>query len=223
MNEQLIKDLYNTGAHNGYSRTRRHPSTTPFLYGTRNRSDIIDLETTVTQLEAAVTFLKDIVAAGGEVLFVGTKPEAKKLVLDGAQTVDSPYVEQRWIGGTLTNFPEINKRISTMNELAKKQALGELIYKTKKEKLMLERKIAKLQRMFSGVKDFSGKPKALVIIDSKKEHIAVKEANMRNIPIVSLCNTDCDLALVQYPVLANDASKSTIELFLKNILAACAK
>ncbi|MFT7557773.1 MAG: small subunit ribosomal protein S2 [Planctomycetota bacterium] len=223
MNEQLIKDLYSTGAHNGYSRTKRHPSVTPYLYGTRNRSDIINLEKTAAQIDRAIVFLKEVTAAGGEILFVGTKPEAKKLIMEGSLTIDRPYVEQRWIGGTLTNFPEINKRISTMNELLKKQALGELIYKTKKEKLMLERKIAKLQRMFSGLRDFSGKPKALIVIDPKKEHIAVDEARKRNIPIVALANTDCDLSLVQYPIVANDSSRDTIDLFLKQILATCTK
>lgn len=208
------------GAHYGYSRSRRHPSALPFLYGVRNRTDIINLESTNTQLEAAVAFLKDVVAKNGQIIFVGSKPEARAALIKAAQSLDAHYVDQRWIGGAVTNFSEIKKRIDTLNDLSDKRENDKLVYKTKKERLLIERKITKLEKMFGGIRNLDKTPSALVVIDPRKEHIAVSEATVKSIPIVALANTDCDMEAVTYPVCANDASNGTIALFLETLTAA---
>lgn len=214
--EEIVRALFGVGAHYGYTRTRRHPSVAPFLYGTKNRTDIIDLEKTVAHMDAALEVLKTLGSTGKQVLFVGTKPEAKVAVKATAESLGMPYVEERWIGGTLTNEKQIRSRVTLLEDLAKKQENNELdtITKTKKERVLLERKIAKLERQFGGLVSLKGLPGALVVIDAKEESIAITEANQMGIPVIALCNTDCDIRTVAYPMIANDANKKSIEWFL---------
>lgn len=220
--ENLVKELFSVGAHYGYTRTRRHPTTKPFLYGTKNRSDIIDLEKTVKSLDTALEVVKTLGTTGKQLLFVGTKPEAKDAVQKAADTLGMPYVEVRWIGGTLTNEKQIKSRVTLFEDLSEKQDKGELetITKTKKEKLLLERKIEKLGRRFGGLSTMKGLPGALIVVDAKEEAIAITEANMMGIPVIALCNTDCDIKTVAYPIVANDANKKTIEFLLGKLVAA---
>lgn len=220
--ESLVNEMFSVGAHYGYTRTRRHPTTKPFLYGTKNRTDIIDLEKTAASLSQACEILKTLGATGKQILFVGTKPEAQASVKQFAETLGMPYVDIRWIGGTLTNEKQIRSRVNLFEELSEKQEKGELetLIKTKKEKLLLERKIEKLGRRFGGLTTMKGTPAALVIIDGDEESIAITEANQKNIPVIALCNTDCNLRHVGYPIIANDANKKSIELFLSKMTAA---
>lgn len=220
--EQLVKDMFSVGAHYGYTRTRRHPTTKPFLYGTKNRTDIIDLEKTVVSLATAEEILATLGATGKQILFVGTKPEATGAVKSSAETLGMPYVETRWIGGTLTNEKQIKSRITLFEDLSDKQEKNELdtITKTKKEKLLLERKIEKLNRRFGGLTTMKGLPGALVVIDSKEEDIAITEANKLGIPVIAICNTDCNLKTVAYPIVGNDANKKSIEFFLNRLVNA---
>ncbi len=218
--EQLINDMFSVGAHYGYTRTRRHPSTKAFLYGTKNRSDIIDLEKTTAQLETVEQILATLGATGKQVLFVGSKPEAKGAVKAAAESLNMPFVDIRWIGGSLTNEKQIKSRVTLFEDLSAKQEKGELVTITKKEKLLLERKITKLGKMFGGLTTMKGLPAALVVIDTKEEAIAVTEANKMGIPVIGLCNSDCDLSVVAYPVVANDASKKSIEFFLNKFVSA---
>jgi small subunit ribosomal protein S2 len=220
--ENLVREMFGVGAHYGYTRTRRHPTTKPYLYGTKNRTDIIDLEKTVASLAKAEEILAALGASGKQILFVGTKPEASAAVKASAETLGMPYVEARWIGGTLTNEKQIKSRVTLYEDLTDKQEKNELdtITKTKKEKLLLERKIEKLGRRFGGLTTMKGLPGALVVIDSKEEAIAITEANQVGIPVISLCNTDCDLRAVAYPIIANDANKKTVEYFLNKFVEA---
>lgn len=220
--ENLVREMFSVGAHYGYTRTRRHPTTKPFLYGTKNRTDVIDLEKTAASLAKAQQLMAEMGSTGKQILFVGTKPEAKDAVKATADALGMPYVEIRWIGGTLTNEKQIKSRVALFEDLSGKQEKNELetITKTKKEKLLLERKIEKLGRRFGGMTTMKGLPGVIVVIDSREEYIAITEANMMGIPVVALCNTDCDLKPVAYPVVGNDANKKSIEFFLNKIVEA---
>lgn len=202
------------GVHYGYSRTRRHPTTTPFLYGNKDGIDIIDVEKVMPQIEAAAGFLRELTNAGKLILFVGTKPEAREAIMDIATTLHQPFVVERWIGGILTNFTEIKRRIQKLEGMKEDRVSGALEKYTKKEQLLLNRELNRLQKYFSGVITLTKMPDAIVIVDSKKEHIAVKEARKLNIPVVAIGNTDCSTRGITYPIVANDGTRSSIALIL---------
>ena len=167
------EDMYAAGVHVGYSRSRRHPSVVPSLFGMKHRMDVVNLEATQQQIQSAHDFLKTVMANGKKVLFVGTKPETKQLVHGIAEKLDMPFVIKRWVGGTLTNFKQIRTRVNMLHDLTARQEDGTLVYRTKKELLLLERKMVKLELNFGGIKDMNTLPGALVVVDPKKEHLAV--------------------------------------------------
>lgn len=216
----IIDALFKTGAHFGYSKARRHPSTKPFIFGSKNNVEILDLEKTSASLEAARGVVADLAHEGKTILFVGTKPEARKLVVDGANAIDMPYVSERWIGGTLTNFSEIKKRVARLEDLLIKREKGELSVYTKKERLLLDREIAKLQKHFGGIVSMKETPRALFIVDPRAEHLAVREAVARNVPIIALASSDCDVAKITYPIVANDSAMQSIRFFVEEIVTA---
>ena len=216
-NETLVTAMYEAGAHVGYSKTRRHPSTQEFIFESRQKKDIIDLEQTDIQLGNALASLVELKAKGLQVLFVGTKPEAKGIVRSQAELIDMPFVTERWLGGTLTNRRELKGRVERLIDLSDKAEKGELVAATKKEKLMLEREIERLERKFGGLKNMKKLPAALFVIDPKKEYIAVDEARQMNIPVIALANTDCDVSIINYPIVANDTNLSSITYFVKKI------
>lgn len=202
------------GVHYGYSRTRRHPTNTPAVYGTKDGVDIINLEKTIPQIEQAGKFLASLGTAGKVVLFVGVKPEARAAIQETASLLKQPYVTERWIGGILTNFGEIKRRISKLEDMKEKNASGELAKYTKKEQLLMNREMDRLNKYFSGLVGMTKLPDAMVVVDSKKEHIAIAEARKSNIPIVALGNTDCSTRGIDYPITANDSSASSISAIL---------
>ncbi len=216
-NENLIKEMFEAGAHIGYSKSKRHPSTKKAIFESRQKKDIINLEITEQQLTEALSLLVDIKAKGLQVLFVGTKPEAKGVIQTQAELIDMPFVTERWLGGTLTNRKELKSRVDRLLELEDLAERDELVAATKKEKLMLEREIERLERKFGGIKHMNRLPAALFIIDPKKEFIAVEEANQMNIPVIALANTDCDISQINYPIVANDTNLSSITFFTKKI------
>lgn len=216
---ELINELSSRGAHIGYGRSRRHPSVVPYLFGMKNRLDIIDLADSVKVMEEAKKFLDSVKASGKQILVVGSKPEARDHVRRAADRANLPYIERRWIGGTLTNFAEIGKRVSSLTTLKEQQATNTLVYRTKKERLMLERKIIKLELNFGGITSLKGMPGAVVVIDPRNEHNCVTEANIKGIPVIALANTDCNIGNVTYPVVGNDASMATIQYVLEYLLA----
>jgi len=215
--DQLIQEMYDAGAHLGYSKTKRHPSVKPFIVKNIHGRDIINLEKTVEQLEKAISFLKEVKDRGHQILFVGTKPEARGVVRRYAELIDMPFVTERWIGGTLTNFPEIRKRIQQLITLSEQQERDELVAATKKEKLMIEREIERLEKKFGGLRNLKGIPGALFVIDPKKEEIAVTEARKMKVPVVALANTNANLEEITYPIVANNTNLASIEFFVKKI------
>ncbi|MBT3282741.1 30S ribosomal protein S2 [bacterium] len=219
-NAASIDRMFAVGAHFGYSKSRRHPSIKPYIFGVKNWVEIIDLEKTNELLESAKEFAKQLGAEGKTLLFVGSKNEAKEAVKEGADSISMPHVTGRWIGGTITNFSEIKKRISKMDELSTKKDKGELAQKyTKKEQVMLDREINNLKENFFGIKDITDIPHALFIIDTKAEEIAMKEAKAKGIPVIGLLNSDSNLNDVDYPIVANDANQASIKFFIEEIIA----
>jgi small subunit ribosomal protein S2 len=212
-----IESLKKAGLQYGYSRTRRHPSIKPFIEGTFNGTDFINLEKTKEQLEAATSFLKSVQGAGKTILFVGVKPEVRQMIKEVALSLNAPYVAERFIGGTLTNFPQMKKRVDKLHDLLKKKETGELSVYTKKEQLLIQRDIDRLDRDFGGVSSLTNIPAAIVIVDPRHEAMCIKEANLLHIPVVALLNTDCSLDGVSYPVIGNDGGVVPVRFFLEAI------
>lgn len=216
-----LDELFKIGAHFGFSKSRRHPSMEPFIFGSKNRVDIFDLEKTNESLQRALNFVSSIISNGGTILFVGGKNEAQESIREVAQSVKMPYVASRWIGGTLTNHSEIWKRVeATLNLLSQKER-GELSKYTKRERLLIDKKIEKLQKMFWGIKDMSFLPKAIFIVDPRYEETALKEARSLKIPVVALCGSDNNASLVDYPIGGNDTNVASIKYFVNKIAEAC--
>ncbi len=218
-----IKTLFDAGAHVGYARTRRHPSADPFLFATKDRTDIFNLEETSKRLEKATAFVASLAANGKQVVFVGGKHESQDAVKAAAESANLPYVAGRWIGGTLTNFKIIRKRIDRLEKLMAEREAGELAKYTKKERLMIDREIDELLIRFGGIIQVRDLPAALFVVDTRHEHTAVQEANQLKIPVIGLSSSDCDFSLVQYPIPANDTSVKSVRLIVDEIAEAYTK
>src|SRR3989338_9296579 len=212
-----IDTLFGAGAHFGYSRARRHPSATPFLFATRDQTDFFNLEETAKCLEAASAFVSSVVAAGGQVVFVSGKNESLPIVKAAAERIGAPYCAGRWIGGTLTNFKNIRKRIDRLQKLEAERETGALEKYTKRERLLLDRDIEGLRARFGGLVSLSGVPSALFVVDTRHEDTAVREANQLGIPVIGLASSDCDFSRVQYPIPANDTSVKSVRLVVEII------
>ena len=188
--DTIVEKMFRVGAHYGYSKTRIHPSLSKYIYATKNKGDIIDLEKTSVMLEEAKEFVKTLGVTGKILLFVGTKPEAKDITKNIAMSLNMPYVNERLIGGTLSNFTEIKKRIIELENYRKDSAEGGLDKYTKKERVVMAKKMEKLERYYSGLIGLKKTPDALFITDARAEHIAATEAKKSNVPIISLVNSD---------------------------------
>jgi len=219
-NGGLIDELFAAGAHFGFVKARRHPSAKPFIFGQKNSLEIFDLEKTSEELLKALKFIEDKAAEKATVLFVGGKSEAREAVKAAGQELGMPFVSGRWIGGTLTNWNEIKRRIAKLEDLTTQREKGELGKYTKKERLLIDREIDKLTLYFSGLSTLKALPKLLVIADPKKEHIAVAEAKRMKIPVVAIAGSDVNLYEVDYAIPANDSSRASISLIMKKIVEA---
>ena len=219
-NSPMVEALFKAGAHFGYTKTRRHPSTTPFILTSKNKADIINLEKTAESLEKAKILIKTLAKEGKKILFVGTKPEAKKITTDTALSLDMPYVSERWVGGIITNFPEIKKRIAKLVEWRESKTTGGLEKYTKKERLLIDKEAERLQKYFSGLVGLTKAPDLLFVIDSDKEHIAVDEAQKSKVPVMSLSNSDSDIRGLEHPIIGNDAATLSIAFFMEEIAKA---
>jgi small subunit ribosomal protein S2 len=215
-----IENMFKAGAHYAYQKSRRHPSAAPFIFGVKNKVEIFDLEKTSTMLEAAKKFVADIAKTGKQVLFVGGKNEARDAIKAGALALGMPVVAGRWIGGSLSNFTEIRRRIEKFEKLTDEREKGELTKYTKKERLLIDREIDNLEKFFGGLVNMKEKPSALFVIDPRKEKNAVREANGLGIPVVALVGSDCNLNEVAYPIPGNDSSKASIKFFVDEIVSA---
>ena len=215
--QNVIEEMFKAGIHYGYSKSRRHPSTSPYVFTTKNGVDIINIEKTNELLDKALDAVTKLAASGKTILFVGTKPEARQQIVETALALNMPYVSERWVGGTLTNFPEIKKRIIKLLDLRDQKEKGELDKYTKKEQLLIDKEMEDMTKNFQGLTGITKTPDVVFVVDSKKEQIAVTEAKKMNLPIISILNTDCNLKQVEYPIVANDASVSSITFFLSKI------
>jgi len=216
----LLKELFKLGAHFGFSRSRQHPSTQRFIFGFKNRQAVIDLEQTLTALQQAKTFLQSLGVARRLVLWVGTKNEARGAVEANALALGHPYVVDRWLGGTLTNFKEMRRRVKRLLELREQSANGELEKYTKKERAVIAKEREKLERYFGSLTSLSELPAALLVVDSATEAIAVAEAQKIGLPVVALANSDCDIRGLAYPIVGNDGAQGSIRYFLNELATA---
>ncbi len=199
-----MKQLLEAGVHFGHQTRRWNPKMKRFIYGERAGIYIIDLQQTLARIEEAYTFVRDTVAGGGTLLFIGTKKQAQEPIARAATSCGMPYVNERWLGGMLTNFATIHSRVEKMHEYERMKAAGDFDAMPKKEALILSRELEKLQRNLGGITDMQRQPDAVFIIDTKKEHIAVTEANKLKIPIVAVVDTNCDPDLIDYVIPGND-------------------
>ncbi|MCU1499686.1 MAG: rpsB, partial [Acidimicrobiales bacterium] len=206
MSEPVVtmKQLLDAGVHFGHQTRRWNPKMKRFIFGDRNGIYIIDLQQTLKRIETAYTTIRDTVADGGTVLFVGTKKQAQDPIQSYAEKSGSPYINQRWLGGMLTNFETMSKRVAKMQEYRRMRESGEFEAMPKKEALMISRELEKLERNLGGIARMERLPDLVFILDTKKEHIAVTEANKLGIPIVAVVDTNCDPDVIQFPIPGND-------------------
>lgn len=220
INNPKVENMFKAGAHFAFSKTRRHPTVAPYIFGVKNKVEIFDLEKTSELLEKAKTFVESLAKEGKTILFVGGKSEARNAVKSGALSINMPYVDGRWIGGTLTNFMQIRKRVEKLEKLTSEREKGELAKYTKKERLMIDREIANLERFFTGIVSMKDLPKAIFIIDPKKEKTAVKEAQDMGIPVITLAGSDCNIKGLDFAMVGNDSSQTSVNFFVQEIVKA---
>ena len=218
--EDLVKKMFDLGAHFGYGRNSRHPSSKAFLFGLKNKTVIIDLEKTADSLNTAKAFAKELGHNKKVIIFVGTKTEAQKPITNAANLANLPFVTERWIGGTMTNFKEIRRRIDRLLTLKGEEAKGELAKYTKKARGVIAKEVANLERYLGDLTGLAKLPGAIFVIDPKKEEIAVAEAKKLNIPVIALANSDCNILGITYPIIANDAQQKVIDFISREIVGA---
>ncbi len=216
-----IRTLLEAGCHFGHQTRRWNPKMKPFIFGERNGIYILDLKQTILDADQAYTFLKETAAKGGKILFVGTKKQAQEPVATQAQRCGMPYINQRWLGGMLTNFVTIRSRINRMEELEAMVEDGRMAVLPKKEQAVLGKELTKLQTNLGGARDMKGLPQALFVIDTKREENAIKEAQRLNIPVVALIDTNSDPDEVEYGIPCNDDAISAVTLMCELMADAC--
>ena len=215
-----IRTLLEAGCHFGHQTRRWNPKMKPFIFGERNGIYILDLKQTILDADQAYTFVKNV-AKGGNVLFVGTKKQAQEAVKNAAERANMPYINQRWLGGMLTNFVTIRSRINRMEELEAMVDDGRMAVLPKKEQAVLGKELTKLQTNLGGARDMKGLPQALFVIDTKREENAIKEAQRLNIPVVALIDTNSDPDEVEYGIPCNDDAISAVTLMCELMADAC--
>ena len=212
-----MKDLLECGVHFGHQTRRWNPKMKKYIFGVRKNIYIIDLQKTLRYFRNTYTIVMDAAAEGQTVLFVGTKKQARNSVRDAAIACGMPYVDNRWLGGMLTNFPTIQKSIRKLDIISEMQENGQIDLLTKKEALMLIRKKEKLDVYFGGIRNMKKLPDMLFVVDAVKEHIAVLEARCLGIPVVAPLDTNCDPDLITYPIPGNDDAIRSIQLFCREM------
>lgn len=215
--DKIISEMRMAGLHYGHKKTRLCPKAKEFVDENHEGILMINLEETFRKLNLAMNFIKKIIMDNGNILFVATMPAAKSSIKELAEKYNFSYVNERWLGGTLTNFKTINQRINHLNDLLVKKASGDWEKYTKKERSVLEKELSKLEKKFEGLKQFNKLPNAIFIVDTGTHDLVVKEAVIMNIPIIGVLDTDDDPSLINYPIPANDSAKTSIEYILKKI------
>jgi len=217
LSEEAAQKMLEAGVHFGHKKSNWNPKMTPYIYGLRNNIYIIDLEKTAEELAKALEFVRKIKENKGKILFVETRPQSQLLAEQTAKDCNMPYVISRWIGGLLTNFRTIRKRVEYFMDLEKKKSQGELKKYTKKEQQNFDKEIEKLKKKFEGIKDLDKLPDAVFVLSAKAQMIAIKEAKGKNIPVVGLVDTDSDPGTIDYPIPSNDESISALKFILEQI------
>ena len=210
-------EMMKAGVHLGHRVSRLHPKMKDYIFGVRNTIHIIDLEKTVVEFEKALNFIKELVEKKGTILLVGTKTPLKRIVKETAIECDIPYVNERWLGGTFTNFKVILKRIEYFRELERKQKEGELEKYTKKERVDFDKELKKLELKFGGIKNLNKIPEAVFVCDVRKDILAVKEARVKGVKIIAIVDTNVDPTLVDYPIPANDDAITSVRYILGKV------
>jgi len=216
-----IKELLEAGVHFGHQTNRWNPKIKKFLFGERNGIYIIDLQQTVARMDQAYAFVRDTVASGQPILFVGTKRQAAEILEEEAKRANMFYVNQRWLGGMLTNFQTIRRSIDKMKKMENTLLDPAQHGLTKKEIAHMQKEIVKLQKYLTGIKNMRGLPGAVFILDTRVEHIAVMEAARLEIPVIAIVDTNCDPDLITYPIPGNDDAIRSIKLITSRIADAC--
>lgn len=215
-----LKDLLESGAHFGHQASRWNPKMKPYLYTVRDGVHVFDLAKTKEGLEQAAAFVKTTAAEGGKIVFVGTKRQAAAIIKEEAKKAGMPWVSERWLGGTITNWEQIKKNIDKLIDMKDKREEGEYKKYTKKEQILIDRKITKLERFLGGLVDLKELPEALFVIDIKKEITAVKEARMKEIPVVAVVDSNSNPDLIDYMIPANDDAIGAVKLIVGTIAEA---
>ncbi|WP_127793673.1 30S ribosomal protein S2 [Agromyces sp. LHK192] len=218
-----IRQLLDSGVHFGHQTRRWNPKMKRFIFTERSGIYIIDLQQSLAYIDKAYDFVKETVAHGGTILFVGTKKQAQESIAEQATRVGQPYVNQRWLGGLLTNFSTVSKRLARMKELEELDYEGTTSGFTKKELLLKKRELDKLHKSLGGIRNLSKTPSALWVVDTKKEHLAIDEAKKLGIPVIGILDTNCDPDEVQYPIPGNDDAIRSVSLLTRIIADAAAE
>ena len=211
------EEMARAGLHFGHRSSKIHPKMKPYLYGTKNTIHIIDLEKTKEKLAESLEFIRDLVSQNKILLLVGTKIQIKELVRDTAKECGLFYVSERWLGGTITNFSSILKRIEHYRDLESKKAAGELEKYTKKERIRFDEELVELERKFGGIKELGRVPDAIFVCDMKKDILATKEARSKGVKVIGICDTNVDPTLADFPIPASDDAASSIKYILDKI------
>ncbi|MBI4121688.1 MAG: 30S ribosomal protein S2 [Candidatus Ryanbacteria bacterium] len=210
-----LEELFSAGLHFAYARTRRHPRMLPFIAGVKSNIEVFHADKIRDQLLSALGFIESLGSSGDTILWVGTKPSAALAVRDVAEALGHPYVDTRWLGGTLTNFKIIRERISYWEDLIAKQKSGELGKYTKQEQIRIQKDIERMARGFHGIAKLTAMPQAIFIVDSKEEANALREARQKRVPVIALINSDCDPENITHPIPGNDNSSKSIRYVLE--------
>ncbi|RMG90869.1 MAG: 30S ribosomal protein S2 [Zetaproteobacteria bacterium] len=217
MSQFTMKQLLEAGVHFGHQTRRWNPKMAPYIFGSRNGIHIIDLQKTLRLANEAYEFMRELSAAGGKVLFVGTKRQARDAIKEEALRAGQFYVNHRWLGGTLTNFSTVQQSVRKMKDLQRQKEEGVFELLTKKEALRLQRELDKLERSLGGIKDMIKLPDCLFVIDIRKEELAVKEAQKLGIPVVAVVDSNCDPTGIDYVIPGNDDAIRAVRLFCSKI------
>lgn len=212
-----IDEMVKAGVYFGHKKSKRHPKMKPYIFAVKNDIDIIDVQQTAEKLREFIIFLQETVGKGGKILFVGTKAQAKRIIKETAGELSMPYVNERWLGGFLTNFQTMLKRIEKFESLRKNKEAGELEKYTKKERIKIDKELKTFEEKFGGVKETKRTPDLIFLLDPKESEIAAKEAKKSGITVVGICNTNVNPGLCDWIIPANNNSVSSIKYILEKI------
>jgi len=212
-----VEEMAQSGLHFGHKISKIHPKMKPYIYGIRNSVHILDLEKTKEKFEEALKFIQELIKEKKTLLLVGTKIQIKDLVKSIAKECNLPYVNERWLGGTFTNFETIKKRVEYFKDLERKKSAGELEKYTKKERAKINQELKNLEINFGGIKELSKLPDIIFVVDMKKDFLAIKEAKKKNIKVIGIADTNIDPELADYPILANDDAISSVKYILEKV------